>query len=127
MMPDTNDGRTHWDGCWRDPGHWECAVARVEFERDQFYRLWVLIQRLDDDAHDHENGWETTILKERFVAFSSETQALKCAVDGDDKFYKSRAKRLKECNDLRGELASARERCERLEAALRPKTKARRR
>ena len=24
-----NDGRTHWLGCYAEPGHHECALARV--------------------------------------------------------------------------------------------------
>ncbi len=24
-----NQGRTHWDGCWRVPRHHNCAVAKV--------------------------------------------------------------------------------------------------
>jgi len=29
-----NDGSTHWEGCWLDPEHHACAVARVrELER----------------------------------------------------------------------------------------------
>lgn len=23
------DDRTHWDGCWREPGHHECAKAML--------------------------------------------------------------------------------------------------
>jgi hypothetical protein len=26
----SNDPSTHYDGCWRNPYHWRCAVARVE-------------------------------------------------------------------------------------------------
>jgi hypothetical protein len=26
----SDTGRTHWDGCWRHPGHHNCAVAEVD-------------------------------------------------------------------------------------------------
>lgn len=26
----SNNGQTHWEGCWRDPGHHACAIAEVE-------------------------------------------------------------------------------------------------
>lgn len=32
--------RTHWEGCWRDPAHHACALARIndmEAERDKAY------------------------------------------------------------------------------------------
>jgi len=25
-----NDGRTHWEGCWAEQGHHNCAIAEVE-------------------------------------------------------------------------------------------------
>lgn len=25
-----DNGRTHWEGCWRDPKHHACAVAKIE-------------------------------------------------------------------------------------------------
>lgn len=46
MMPDTNDGRTHWDGCWRDPEHWKCAVAEIERLRSQRVTLSSTIEVL---------------------------------------------------------------------------------
>ena len=29
-IPKHERGRTHWEGCWRDPAHHACTVAEVE-------------------------------------------------------------------------------------------------
>ncbi len=31
VLPYPDDrGRTHWEGCWREPGHHNCAVREIE-------------------------------------------------------------------------------------------------
>lgn len=48
-MSDPTDGRTHYDGCWHDRRHHDCAVREIERlrrERDELrkdaerYREW---------------------------------------------------------------------------------------
>lgn len=36
--PDT--GRTHYEGCWQNPGHHNCAVARVRQLEAQITEMW---------------------------------------------------------------------------------------
>lgn len=37
--------RTHWEGCWRDRAHHECAVRRVEELKNT---LEDLVQRIEE-------------------------------------------------------------------------------
>jgi hypothetical protein len=30
-----NNGRTHWDVCWTDPKHHECAIAEINLLRSE--------------------------------------------------------------------------------------------
>lgn len=32
--PPVPDGRTHYAGCWRTPGHHDCAIAEIERLKD---------------------------------------------------------------------------------------------
>lgn len=38
-LPPDERARTHWDGCWRDPGHHACAVAEVLRRQAEVDRL----------------------------------------------------------------------------------------
>ena len=43
-MADETDGRTHYEGCWKTRGHYDCAeryIARLEAEREKYE--WRLI------------------------------------------------------------------------------------
>ena len=43
-----NPGKTHWEGCWRDRGHHNCAVLEIT-------RLRTALQLAPVDAVEHED------------------------------------------------------------------------
>lgn len=36
-----NKGKTHWEGCWKDREHFECALSRIHDLSQQVYELRV--------------------------------------------------------------------------------------
>lgn len=49
-------GRTHWDGCWRQRGHHNCAVQRVEHTEVELAQVRAEAKDLSDDLDslDHQ-------------------------------------------------------------------------
>ena len=45
-----DDGRTHWDECWRVRGHHGCAVARAELAHERIATLEAWRQRIEARA-----------------------------------------------------------------------------
>lgn len=73
--PDT--GRTHWDDCWRERGHHNCAVARVErleAERD------ALREQVDE--------WDGVREHVRFLADATEANSVVEAYERDGVDFK---------------------------------------
>lgn len=51
-----NNGRTHWEGCWKEHGHSECSVEHVrglETENESLRAQIADVQRERDDALTH--------------------------------------------------------------------------
>ena len=54
-MSDPTDGRTHYDGCWHDRRHHDCAVREIERlrrERDELRAALGTYGRHSDDCDD---------------------------------------------------------------------------
>jgi hypothetical protein len=57
-----NNGRTHWDGCWADPKHHECAIGLINLlksENRHYRKALSLISR--ECAQEGRDGepWDT--------------------------------------------------------------------
>lgn len=52
-----SDGRTHWEGCWRD--HHDCAVAEVErlLGIEQLAQMWAVYQDDDSKREQQADPW----------------------------------------------------------------------
>lgn len=70
-----SDGKTHWEGCWKERGHHECAVLRVEeleAERDEASRRSAIDQEQADTMTD-----EAGRLAERVAELEAEIERLR--------------------------------------------------
>lgn len=106
--PDT--GRTHYEGCWRERGHHNCAVARVDELREElaaaraemtqlvafFNEEGAVLGREGDDRHRQPIEHAIHAMRE-LLALQAENAALRATVarwesarcnhDGDNDFY----------------------------------------
>ena len=41
-----NNGKTHWEGCWKDRGHHNCAMKEIEQQAQQIAELEKEIEEL---------------------------------------------------------------------------------
>jgi uncharacterized protein (UPF0335 family) len=47
-----SDGRTHWEGCYKECGHKDCAVAQIERLQAEIKRLRAAISDIKENCHD---------------------------------------------------------------------------
>lgn len=59
----TNEGRTHWEGCWREPSHHACAVALIE----RWHAAFPVPDDEDEDSYYPEYGELAVTMADRCI------------------------------------------------------------